>query len=147
MRKLLTLVLVAMALVSCNNQNSSSDKDTKEPEKKDGDNKATVVGTWRFDRMEKLGPNTDPADVKEMEEKSRQMSATFGPDGIYYTLREMDGELDTVQSGRYEMIGNGKFIVTHREYSSDTVELLEISRNSFKVVSPEKDIIVFKRLN
>jgi hypothetical protein len=144
MKKLSMLLLVAIGLLSCNNQNSNDN--TTDASKKDGESKNDLVGTWTYDRVEKLGPNTNPDEVKEMEEKSREMSATFANDGSYFSMRKSNEGTDTVQTGRYELIDNGKYIVTHREYSSDTVELLKSSKNSFTIVTPEKDILVFKRI-
>lgn len=140
--------MIAFMISSCNDTKETKDSmDTKES-KETKDSKSELTGKWRFEKMEKAGETMDPGEAARLEERNKNLTLLFANDGKYYFLEEEGSLTDTVESGRYEIINNGKQLVTIRTAAAygDTVEILELKSNTLKFETREKDIYIVKKV-
>ncbi len=107
----------------------------------------TIVGKWQFDRTEKYGPDTDQLEAKNTIEQNRGVTAVFGKDGSYYTIRQTGDASDTIQKGKYEISKDGKQVITSHPYGADTVRLLELTSKLMRLETPQKDTVLLKKID
>lgn len=107
----------------------------------------TIVGKWQFDRTEQYGPDTDQREAKNTIEQNRGVTAVFGKDGSYYTIRQTGDVSDTIQRGKYEISKDGNHVITFHPYGADTVRLLELTSKLMRLETPQKDTVLLKKIN
>ena len=107
--------------------------------------KISIVGTWEYERVEKA-TKTTATEADKMDRDNKGHTVQFDADGKYVSLR---APTDTTETGSYEVINDGKFVVTHRNGSTsggDTVKIAELTSDRIKVQTPNDDIYILKRV-
>ena len=140
---LLTVIAICF-LYSCNNA-----KESKTEAKSVQETQAGLQGKWKYEKFEKFAEGTSPEDASAREEVNKGLIVIFNEGGVYYSLKENGSSTDTVETGRYEIIDNGKQLVTTGSASAigDTVRIVELTGNTMKVETPNKDILLIKKVN
>jgi len=140
----LLAVITICFLFSCNDA-----KESKTEPKSEQETQSNLTGKWKYEKIEKFAEGTSSEDAFAREEVNKGLIVIFNEGGVYYSLKETGSSTDTVETGRYEIIDNGKQLVTTGSASAigDTVRIVELTGNTLKVETPNKDILLIKKLN
>lgn len=141
---LLSAIVITAVFCSCNDAKNSKTNSMSEQE-----TKSSLLGKWKYEKIEKFTEGTSSEDASARNELSKGLIVIFNEDGVYYSLKETGASTDTVETGRYEIINNGQQLVTTGSASAigDTVRIVELSGNTLKVETPAKEIVLIKKVN
>jgi len=105
----------------------------------------SITGKWIYDRLEKA-PKTTPEEAEKINKDNKGHTIEFDANGKYISLHT---PTDTTETGTYEVINEGKMVVTHTNGSTsrgDTVQIAELTDDLIKVLTPNADIFIMKRV-
>jgi len=119
------IICAAFILFSCNSQSTDQ----------------KVIGKWSVENMEKI--NGDSSNIAMDRKDSKGVSINFKKDGSCYSTKL---RIDTLGTGKFEMVNNGKSIILHMNEASrpDTLDIQEIKDGTMKVKS-QGTIVTLKK--
>jgi hypothetical protein len=105
----------------------------------------SLVGKWIYDRLEKA-VNTTPSIAEKINKDNKGHTIEFDASGKYISLRT---PTDTNETGTWEMIREGKMVITHTNGTGriDSMKIAELTDDLVKVMTPNEDIYVMKKVH
>src|SRR5437762_7993606 len=84
-----------------------------------------INGKWSIDNIERIDGG-DTSNIANERKEVRAVSIYFNKDGSCYSTKT---KVDTLGTGKFEVVNNGKFIVLHMngETRPDTLEIQEMT--------------------